>query len=123
MREPRSRRELSGCDLGRRAPRSASRRDRRGRATDEPLAILGGKPVRDRPFPDVARSSRENDEKAWMEVLRKRTLVPARRRLRQPVRGSLGPDAGRQALPGRRQRHERADHVAGRARESGPATR
>ncbi len=45
-----------------------------GRATaaraDEPLAILGGKPVRNRPFrswPVIA----ENDERAWMDVLRK----------------------------------------------------
>ena len=43
---------------------------RDGRSADEPLAILGGKPVRNSPFtswPVIA----ENDERAWMEVLRK----------------------------------------------------
>ncbi len=59
----------------------------------------------------------ESDERAWMEVLARRALVPARRRLRQPVRGDLGQDARRQALRGRRQWHECADHVAGRARD------
>jgi len=37
---------------------------------NEPLALMGGKPVRNRPFsswPVIA----ENDERAWMEVLRK----------------------------------------------------
>jgi len=37
---------------------------------DEPLALLGGKPVRNRPFsawPIIA----ENEERAWMDVLRK----------------------------------------------------
>ncbi|MGO9923285.1 MAG: DegT/DnrJ/EryC1/StrS family aminotransferase [Isosphaeraceae bacterium] len=38
---------------------------------DEPLALLGGKPVRDRPFPSWPIIA-ENDERAWMDVLRKR---------------------------------------------------
>lgn len=37
---------------------------------DEPLASLGGKPVRTRPFPSWPVVA-ENDERAWMEVLRK----------------------------------------------------
>jgi len=38
--------------------------------TDEKLALLGGKPVRSAPFPSWPVIG-DNDEKAWMEVLRK----------------------------------------------------
>ena len=85
-------------------------------AGDEPLAILGGKPVRRQRFSRWPILG-DNDEKAWMEVLRKRQVVPDRRRLRHPLRGDLGADDGGQALRRGRQRHERPDHVAGRARD------
>jgi perosamine synthetase len=71
MREPRSRRNFFGAVSAAAAAigigpsqRSASARE------DGPLAILGGKPVRDRPFPDWPVVG-EIEEKAWMEVLRK----------------------------------------------------
>ncbi|MEO7649575.1 MAG: DegT/DnrJ/EryC1/StrS family aminotransferase [Bryobacteraceae bacterium] len=38
-------------------------------ATMEKPALLGGKPIRSRPFPSWPQTS-ENDEKAWIEVLR-----------------------------------------------------
>jgi len=41
-----------------------------GAGSGEKLALLGGKPVRSTPFPSWPQI-RENDEKAWMEVLRK----------------------------------------------------
>jgi dTDP-4-amino-4,6-dideoxygalactose transaminase len=69
MREPRSRRGFLGAissaagAIGL-APRHAAAR------ADETPALLGGKPVRSRPFPGWP-VIRENDEKAWMEVLRK----------------------------------------------------
>jgi perosamine synthetase len=40
-------------------------------APAEPLALLGGKPVRKEPFPAWPRIE-ENDEKAWINVLRKK---------------------------------------------------
>ena len=84
------------------------------RAGDEPLAILGGKPVRPRAVQRLADHRRERRE-GLDGGPPQEEVVPDRRRLRQPVRGGLGPDAGRQALRGRRQRHQRPDHVAGRA--------
>ena len=62
--------ELSGCGVG---GRFGGRIDGAGLSAeaDEPLAILGGKPVRRQKFtrwPIIA----ENDERTWMEVLRKR---------------------------------------------------
>ncbi len=70
MREPRSRRSFLGAisaagtaiGLG---PSGAAGRE------DQPLAILGGKPVRDRPFPAWPVIA-ENEEKAWIDVLRKK---------------------------------------------------
>ena len=69
MKEPRSRRSFMGTVSAAAAavglpPRSTSAR------ADETPAILGGKPVRDRPFPGWPVIG-ENDEKAWMQVLRK----------------------------------------------------
>ena len=49
---------------------SALLRGTRPHAKTNAPAILGGKPVRDRPFPAWPVIG-ENDEKAWMEVLRK----------------------------------------------------
>ena len=63
MREPRSRRGFLGAissaagAIGL-APRHAAAQ------TDESPAILGGKPVRNRPFPEWP-VIRENDEKIW----------------------------------------------------------
>ena len=121
MREPRSRRNFLGAMSAAGAaiglvPRAATARE------DEAPAILGGKPVRDRPFPDWPVIG-ENDEKAWKDVLRKKTLVPARRRLCQPVRSRLGRTLGRQALPGRRQRHECARSRRWPRWASGPVTK
>jgi dTDP-4-amino-4,6-dideoxygalactose transaminase len=70
MRMPHSRRRFlgaisaAGTAVGL-APRTSSAR------ADEPLALLGGKPVRNSrfsPWPLIE----ENDERAWMQVLRKR---------------------------------------------------
>jgi perosamine synthetase len=69
MRMPQSRRNFlgalsaAGAAIGLTGPRTTAR-------ADEPLAILGGKPVRKGRFaswPVIA----DNDERAWMEVLRK----------------------------------------------------
>jgi dTDP-4-amino-4,6-dideoxygalactose transaminase len=70
MRMPHSRRSFLGAVS---AAASAVGLGERGAsaAVDEPLAILGGKPVRRErfsPWPIIA----ENDEKSWMEVLRKK---------------------------------------------------
>src|SRR5579885_554671 len=70
MRMPHSRRSFLGAVS---AAASAVGLGGRGAAAspDAPLAILGGKPVRREPFsswPIVG----ENDEKGWMEVLRKK---------------------------------------------------
>ncbi len=69
MRQPDSRRSFLGAISSAAAavglaPRAASA----GR--DDTPALLGGKPVRDRPFPGWPVIG-ENDEKAWMKVLRK----------------------------------------------------
>ena len=69
MRMPHSRRSFLGtmsaaaAAIGLTEPRATA-------AVDEPLAILGGKPVRKQKFtrwPIIA----ENDERAWMDILRK----------------------------------------------------
>ena len=70
MREPRSRRNFLGAMSAAGAaiglvPRSSAAR------ADEAPALLGGKPVRDRPFPDWPLIA-ENDEKAWNDVLHKK---------------------------------------------------
>ncbi len=70
MRMPQSRRRFLGAmsaagaaiGLG---PRTSSA------SADEPLAVLGGKPVRNRPFSSWPLIE-ENDERAWMDVLKKR---------------------------------------------------
>ncbi len=70
MREPRSRRNFlsamsaAGAAIGL-VPRSAAARE------DDAPAILGGKPVRNRPFPEWPVIA-ENDEKAWKDVLHKK---------------------------------------------------
>jgi dTDP-4-amino-4,6-dideoxygalactose transaminase len=70
MREPRSRRRFLGAMSAAGAAIGLLPRSTIGRE-DEAPAILGGKPVRDRPFPDWPVIG-ENDEKAWNEVLRKK---------------------------------------------------
>ena len=70
MREPRSRRNFLGAMSAAGAaigfvPKTAAARE------DEAPAILGGKPVRDRPFPGWPVIG-ENDEKAWKDVLHKK---------------------------------------------------
>ena len=101
MREPHSRRSFLGAISAAGAAIGLAARGPHGARADEPLAILGGKPVRDRPFPDWPVIG-ENDEKAWMDVLRKRTLVPARAATMPTSSRKPGPDPGCQALPGRR---------------------
>jgi len=54
----------AGAAIGLKAGRAAAE-------ADAPLAILGGKPVRDRPFGSWPIIT-ESDERAWMEVLKKR---------------------------------------------------
>ena len=69
MRMPHSRRSFLGAMSA--AAAAVGLTERRATAdTEEPLAILGGKPVRRQRFtkwPIIA----ENDERTWMEVLRK----------------------------------------------------
>ncbi|MFI5259942.1 MAG: DegT/DnrJ/EryC1/StrS family aminotransferase [Candidatus Limnocylindrales bacterium] len=69
MRIPSTRRSFlgaisaAGAAVGLTGPRATA-------GADEPLAVLGGKPVRNRPFtswPIIA----ENEERTWMDVLRK----------------------------------------------------
>jgi perosamine synthetase len=69
MREPRSRRSFLGAISAGSAAIGLTSRAVKAR-TDEAPAILGGRPVRDRPFPDWPVIG-QNDEKAWMDVLRK----------------------------------------------------
>ena len=61
--------EFPGCAVRRRRGHRSDRGSRDGHA-DEPLAILGGKPVRKGRFHSWPVIT-ENDERAWMEVLRK----------------------------------------------------
>jgi len=69
MREPRSRRSFLGAMSS--AGAAVGLVSRRAAGSDDALpAILGGKPVRDRPFPHWPVIG-ENDEKAWNDVLRK----------------------------------------------------
>ena len=86
----------------------------RAASTDKP-AVLGGGPVRTAPFPSWPVIA-GNEERAWMDVLRKRQMEPPGWRLRAPVRRNLGRNARRQTLPGHRQRHERAVHLSQCAR-------
>ena len=81
---------------------------------EEPLALLGGKPVRRHRFtrwPIIA----ENDEKSWMEVLRKGRWCRVEATTPNRFEETWSRHDGGQALHRRRQRHECPDHVAGRA--------
>ena len=69
MREPRSRRGFLGAISSAAAAIGLTSRHAAA-AADETPAVLGGKPVRNRPFPEWP-VIRANDEKAWGEVLRK----------------------------------------------------
>ncbi len=69
MREPRSRRSFLGAVSAAATAFGVGSRSASA-SEDEAPAILGGKPARDRPFPEWPVIG-ENDEKAWMDVLRK----------------------------------------------------
>jgi perosamine synthetase len=70
MRMPHSRRNFLGAVSAAGAAIGLTAGRARGHA-DQSLAVLGGKPVRDRPFGSWPIIT-ESDERAWLEVLRKR---------------------------------------------------
>ena len=77
----------------------------RAAGADEPLAILGGKPVRKgrfHPWPVIT----ESDERAWMEVLRKGRWNRLDGDYTTRFERGLGQHARCQALRGRGQWHE-----------------
>ena len=80
---------------------------------DEPLAILGGNPVRKGPFstwPVIG----ESEERTWMEVLKKGQWCRLGGDYANRFEEAWANTLGAQALPGRCQWHKRADHFAGR---------